>query len=135
VVENLLDAFCVIDEAHRAIADCMTEAAVGYNLTTLEFRMLHVLANGVAVTPTQCSLSLNMTLSKISKAIGSLEDKACIIRLCDLPDRRLITLEPSDLGLETFELAQGKLYGLWERGLADLGPRLERMAEILRMRL
>lgn len=131
VVENLIGALCVIDEAHSAITNCMAEAVVGHNLTTVEFRMLYVLANGVAVTPTQCSRSLNITMSTVSNIIGRLEDKGCIIRRRDLPDRRKITLEPSDLGLEIFELVQNKLCRLWERGLTDLGPRLRHMAEAL----
>ena len=131
VVEKLVDAFCVIEEAHSAISNFMTEAVVGHNLTTVEFRMLYVLVNGVAVTPTQCSRSLNITISRVSNVIGSLEDKGCIIRRRDQPDRRKITLEPSDLGLEIFELVQNKLCRLWERGLTDLGLRLRQMAEAL----
>jgi DNA-binding MarR family transcriptional regulator len=93
----------------------------------MDFRILDSLAQGTALTTEQCSQHLNVISSKIARSIDKLEKSGFVQRRREKPDRRLVTLQLSDKGLESYEVALGSLIERWKSASNGVG------AEVLKI--
>lgn len=124
---HLIDTFNILESVNKAMGQWIEEAAASQNLTLLDFRILDSLAQGTALTTEQCSQHLNVISSKIARSIDKLEKSGFVQRRREKPDRRLVTLQLSDKGLESYEVALGSLIERWKSASNGVG------AEVLKI--
>jgi DNA-binding MarR family transcriptional regulator len=127
VATHLIDVFNVLESINKMMGQWIEEVVASQNLTLIDFRILDSMAQGTALTMNQCSQHLNVMSSKVSLRIDKLEKLGFVQRRREKPDRRIVTLQLSDLGLEIYELAVGSLFEQWQNALNNVG------ADVLRI--
>lgn len=121
---HLIDAFNILESVNKSLGEWVGEAIAGQNLTLLDFRVLDSLAQGRVMTTEQCCKHLNAMPTKVSLRIDKLEKSGYLQRRREKPDRRRVSLQLTDKGLEVYELALGMLSEQWQKKLSSIGAEI-----------
>ncbi|WLH38260.1 MarR family transcriptional regulator [Pseudomonas sp. FP2196] len=124
---HLIDAFNVLESVNKTVDEWIEQVVASQNLSLTDFRILDSLAQGTALTTEQCSQHLNVMSSKVAFRVDKLEKLGFVHRRREKPDRRIVTLQLSDQGLEIYELALGALIERWQNASSNVG------AEVLKI--